>query len=528
MSEFLDNLGKIGMVLQAGGGSLAGRDGMAVVRDWEKQQQEEQKRKVVADILAGSGIAGPQRALLEQMPTSDAIPTALEMMAQMEAQRRAGSAAAASAAQEAAERQRREQAFLEATRGGVAPQAGGYSFGERVTDVMPPSQRLSFGTPAPASGIETSRLPPVQGFGPQPLPTPLLAQQGRAAIAGARPAPVPLVSPQEAPPVGLSFGERVNAPPAQPNRFTIYDNAYKQELAKGPFADPVLLESYDRLRQEFAPPEMEATDDIREYQFAVSQGYKGNFSDFMLESRRAGASSVSVDVGGNAPQVGTIPQGYELFQAPEGGWQMRAIPGGPEDTSAKTTKMAGLADTSGETVILAARRAREANKSRVATGALGAVASYNPASNNAEVYRQVATLQSLAASENINAMRAASPTGGALGNASDADILLLKQKSGALDPASPNFERDLADYERTLLETIHGREEGRRIFNETRDVRAPSSSGGSGQDRRTAPPPGPTPPAPAITMLRNDPSPEARADFDEIFGAGAAARVLGQ
>jgi hypothetical protein len=65
-------------------------------------------------------------------------------------------------------------------------------------------------------------------------------------------------------------------------------------------------------------------------------------------------------------------------------------------------------------------------------------------------------------------MRQASPTGGALGSATDADMILLKQKSGALDPQSPNFIRDLEDYELTLLQTIHGFAAGTRIFNQTR------------------------------------------------------------
>ena len=65
-------------------------------------------------------------------------------------------------------------------------------------------------------------------------------------------------------------------------------------------------------------------------------------------------------------------------------------------------------------------------------------------------------------------MRAASPTGAALGGVSDKDLILLASKSGALDPASPNFERDLDDYERTVLRLVHGVEAGDRIFEATR------------------------------------------------------------
>jgi hypothetical protein len=144
----------------------------------------------------------------------------------------------------------------------------------------------------------------------------------------------------------------------------------------------------------------------------------------------------------------------------------------------------GLAESAANVVITAAQRARQAAANRRVGGVLGPLAAMNPATANAEIVRQVGTLKSMAAAENINAMRQASPTGGALGNASDADIMLLQQKSGALDPFSPNFERDLDDYERTLLRTIHGFEEGNRIYEATRDgmLLPPNGSAGNSVD----------------------------------------------
>lgn len=40
------------------------------------------------------------------------------------------------------------------------------------------------------------------------------------------------------------------------------------------------------------------TDDMREYEYAKSQGYQGTFQDFMVEMRRAGAANQTVTVGG--------------------------------------------------------------------------------------------------------------------------------------------------------------------------------------------------------------------------------------
>jgi hypothetical protein len=66
-------------------------------------------------------------------------------------------------------------------------------------------------------------------------------------------------------------------------------------------------------------------------------------------------------------------------------------------------------------------------------------------------------------------MRDASPTGSTgLGALTAPEMKVIQDKAGALDQNSPTFLRDLEDYERTLLRTIHGPEAGDRIFEATR------------------------------------------------------------
>ena len=216
---------------------------------------------------------------------------------------------------------------------------------------------------------------------------------------------------------------------------------------------------------------------MQNYEYALRQGMSPE------EARKWVSSGTNLSVN-TASEVGTIPQGYELFtDEATGARSLRPLRGGPAEAEAlsvgaKDEMRAGLAEASSDIVITAAQRAREAADARRVGGILGPLAAMNPATANAEIVRQVGTLQSMAAAENINAMRQASPTGGALGNASDADIMLLKQKSGALDPFSPNFERDLEDYERTLLRTIHGFEAGNLIYDQTRGgLTAPTTTG---------------------------------------------------
>lgn len=212
MSDFLNNLGKIGMVLQAGGGSLAGRDGMAVVRDWEKQQEDARKREAISGLLAQSGIGGIQRGLLEQLPVDQQAPAILNMLAQMEAQRRAAASAGAAKAKAAAEQEamlRAYEAFAGGGQPAPTPAGNPYSLGMDRGDVMPPSQRLSFGAPAaPVPQIGPVRMPN-DGSGLEAA----ALRNGNPASVVELPPRAPLMQPQEAPPTRLSFGEPAPRPP---------------------------------------------------------------------------------------------------------------------------------------------------------------------------------------------------------------------------------------------------------------------------------------------------------------------------
>jgi hypothetical protein len=50
----------------------------------------------------------------------------------------------------------------------------------------------------------------------------------------------------------------------------------------------------------YADDTAKPTDDMREYEFARSQGYQGSFQDFQLEMRKAGAASINLNQGESA------------------------------------------------------------------------------------------------------------------------------------------------------------------------------------------------------------------------------------
>lgn len=222
----------------------------------------------------------------------------------------------------------------------------------------------------------------------------------------------------------------------------------------------LVLDDIDKRLEQYAP-----TATMREYEYAVSQGYDGGLADWVSSGGKGGTT---VNVGQS--EYGTIPQGFQLSRDDAGNLTMAPIPGGPEDKSRVEAAAAGNRQTSTDIVTTAAQRARDALNAEgmPATGTIGRVLAPIAESNSAELRRQTQVLQATAKIDNLQAMRAASPTGGALGAVSDKESEMLAAKSGALDPSSPNFLRDLEDYERTLLRVIHGPEAGDAIYEQTR------------------------------------------------------------
>jgi hypothetical protein len=215
-------------------------------------------------------------------------------------------------------------------------------------------------------------------------------------------------------------------------------------------------------------------------------------ADGKISQIGGGGTNVTVNNGGG-PELGKLSTDYGYVLDPETGMPRidpatglpvaAPVPGSPAANeaaaAAKKAELAGgNAMTATDVVTSAAARAREAAKARSVGGIFGQVAAINPSSPNAELYRQVEVLKSNAKIENLTSMRAASPTGGALGSVTEKESEMLAAKSGALDPASPNFERDLDDYERTLLRIVHGKEAGDAIFDATRDSAAQPDADG--------------------------------------------------
>lgn len=230
-----------------------------------------------------------------------------------------------------------------------------------------------------------------------------------------------------------------------------------------------------------SPEKPVTTDDITEYNMAVAQGYPGTLQDWIIEQRKA--SATNVNVGPNGIDYGDPGPGLAWRRSPTGEILLdsqglpEALPyrGGvawqKEQAALAKGASAGENDeTMTDTVLTAARKAREAVSGGIANGPLGAAAAIIPSTSAAELRRQVDVLKANATKENLAAMRAESPTGGALGSISNTDLSLLASASGALDPnaSAEDFASALDNYERTILRIIHGKSQGDAIFAATR------------------------------------------------------------
>lgn len=193
-------------------------------------------------------------------------------------------------------------------------------------------------------------------------------------------------------------------------------------------------------------------------------------SDGKVSVIGSGGTQVKID------NMGNIPAGYQVEYDEQGRpVSMSPLPGSPaaleaEAAAAKVEAGDARKDTITDTITSAASIARDLATKAGNTGVVGNMWATLPETDAAELRRQVDVLKSNATIENLTAMRQASPTGGALGSVTEKENAMLAAAAGAIDPsASPEaFQRQLDNYERTLLRIVHGAQEGDRIYNKTR------------------------------------------------------------
>ena len=239
----------------------------------------------------------------------------------------------------------------------------------------------------------------------------------------------------------------------------------EQDIQAFALMDPEdALKAYQEARQ--------GTDDIQEYNFARQQGYGGTFRDFMLEGRKAGATSISIGAGQDGPQFGKIPQGEMLnvVRDQQGnviGYRMDPVPGSPADREIQSAEAAGgrrdnakaveqsvMLDTIGNI------RQKVRASGQPLFGAVGGQILAGVGGTDAfDLAQLIEPLRSQISLGALQDMRNNSPTGAGLGSVQVRELELLMAKYGSLNQAQTEeqFMSTLEQVERGILDIAHGK-----------------------------------------------------------------------
>jgi hypothetical protein len=177
------------------------------------------------------------------------------------------------------------------------------------------------------------------------------------------------------------------------------------------------------------------TDDMREFEFAKSQGFQGGFSDWMMQTRKAGASTVQV----GDPKFGTVPPGMMLEMDENGKPRLTPIPNPTADVAAQKAAEAAASNTAekSDVILDAVDGIRKAQGEAIlpTEGMWSRAPAQWSDTSAGEVAGHVKTLQSGVALEKIKEMKAQSQTGATgFGALNREELELLISDLGALDP----------------------------------------------------------------------------------------------
>ena len=269
-----------------------------------------------------------------------------------------------------------------------------------------------------------------------------------------------------------------------------------QERFPDPDTFEEFMELYNALRMggfyEFAEQALKAANDIRAsmptstkpktyadiegYKLAVEQGYKGDFVQYQLDLKKAGADKTTM--------LPTPAKGFQYQQDENGNWIATIIPGGSADLEIQAADAKALlakvnTQKAGNVVLKNVGLVRNAIKNpqtffgmEVGSTGWGSLLKDIPATQAKGVAGMIATIKGNVGFDKLQAMREASPTGGALGQVSELELKLLMSTIGSLDQAQSDADllRVLNEIEYWYNHIVHGAAYASTVVEETEEV----------------------------------------------------------
>jgi hypothetical protein len=216
-----------------------------------------------------------------------------------------------------------------------------------------------------------------------------------------------------------------------------------------------------------------APTDIKEYEYAKKQGYKGTLFDFKREMANAGRAAAQP----SAPVAVIDPAtGKQIYVSREEALRGKMTPAsGFEGLSAKDIQKreasypqaTGAVKSTEQNVDSLIVQLEKLKANPGLEGITGLIAGRTP-NLTSDARSAQADLKKIKAEGTLGvltALRAASKTGGALGNTSDKDIALLENAFGAFDQT-----QDTADFQAKIDQAIHMLQRTKQNARETYDL----------------------------------------------------------
>jgi hypothetical protein len=361
--------------------------------------------------------------------------------------------------------------------------------GQQVLGDLLFEQPITFGQPMPMQDAGQGPMPPQQAQQPGQLAQ-VLAQQGggdRLEMSGGMDVPssgldmralMEAASDPWLPEAGRPIVQMLLEQEMQKRDPSYRMGLEKQQLELDALRNPQpsFSDQLARERLDWDMGNANRTGDINEYEYAKQQGYQGSFADFQREMKQAGASNTNISVGGDgAPGLGKLSTDYGYILDPatnqpvidtETGLPRSApIPGSPaaqEIENAKTANEAkdAMVQRYGNVVVEDIDRAVDQIESApwFTTGLFGQWTAGVGGSPANRVNHLLNTVKSNAGFDRLQAMRDASPTGGALGQVSNIELGLLQAAIGSLEQSnnSEDLVYNLRRVQQIYSDIIHG------------------------------------------------------------------------
>ena len=202
--------------------------------------------------------------------------------------------------------------------------------------------------------------------------------------------------------------------------------------------------------------------DIEKYNEAVAGGYEGTFYQFLMDLKKAGADTTTM--------LPTPAKGFQYEQDENGNWIATIIPGGSADLEQialgeKEIQKKLYEQRSANVVLKNIGYVRDAIDNPTKVFGLdiypvgfGSWLAKVPGTQAKGVQGMINTIRGNVGFDKLQAMRNASPTGGALGQVSELELNLLMSTIGSLDQAQSKGDilRVLNEIEYMYNIIVHG------------------------------------------------------------------------